>query len=45
VFTLDHWNPADTAGVARIYAAHRKNGFVPYVAGANLSAIMAEPVR
>jgi hypothetical protein len=29
VYTLDYWDPADSAGVARIYAEQRRNGFSP----------------
>ncbi|KAB2857489.1 MAG: endo alpha-1,4 polygalactosaminidase, partial [Bauldia sp.] len=31
IYTLDYWPPTDAAGIARIYAEQRKNGFVPYV--------------
>jgi hypothetical protein len=43
VFTLDYWDPADRAGVARIYAEQRKNGFHPYVATVGLDRIVPEP--
>jgi polysaccharide biosynthesis protein PelA len=43
VFTLDYWDPADPAGVARIYAEQRKNGFHPYVATVALDRVVPEP--
>ncbi len=43
VYTLDYWDPADTASIARIYATQRANGFVPYVATIGLDKIVAEP--
>lgn len=43
VLTLDYWNPADVDGLSQIYAAQRRNGFVPYVATIELNAIVAEP--
>ncbi len=43
VFTLDYWDPADTAGVARIYREQRANGFEPYVATLELDRIVREP--
>jgi uncharacterized protein (TIGR01370 family) len=43
VFTLDYWDPADRAGVARIYAEQRKNGFHPYVATVELDRVVAQP--
>ncbi len=43
VFTLDYWDPADRAGVARIYAEQRKNGFHPYVATVELDRVVPEP--
>ena len=43
VFTLDYWDPADVAGVARIYAEQRKNGFHPYVATVELDRVVPEP--
>lgn len=45
VFTLDYWDPADRAGVARIYAEQRKNGFHPYVATVELDRVVPEPGR
>jgi uncharacterized protein (TIGR01370 family) len=45
VFTLDYWDPADPAGVARIYAEQRKNGFHPYVATVQLDRVVPEPGR
>jgi uncharacterized protein (TIGR01370 family) len=43
IYTLDYWEPADHAGVARIYAAQRTHGFVPYVSTRDLNAIIPEP--
>lgn len=41
--TLDYWNPADTAGLRRIYRAQRANGFLPYVATVELDRLVPEP--
>jgi uncharacterized protein (TIGR01370 family) len=43
VYTLDYWDPEDKAGVAKIYALQRKNGFIPYVSTKNLDHIVREP--
>jgi uncharacterized protein (TIGR01370 family) len=43
VLTLDYWDPADRAGVARIYAEQRSNGFHPYVATVELDRVVPEP--
>jgi uncharacterized protein (TIGR01370 family) len=43
VMTLDYWDPADSAGVAKIYKEQRANGFSPYVATINLDVIVPEP--
>ena len=43
IFTLDYWPPEDTAGVARIYAEQRKNGFIPYVSVKDLDRVLKEP--
>jgi uncharacterized protein (TIGR01370 family) len=43
LYSLDYWDPEDQPGVARIYAAQRANGFVPYVATPDLTKIIAEP--
>jgi uncharacterized protein (TIGR01370 family) len=45
VYTLDYWPPTDTAGVARIYAEQRKNGFIPYVSIKELDRVLEEPAR
>ncbi|MCW5770942.1 MAG: endo alpha-1,4 polygalactosaminidase [Rhodospirillaceae bacterium] len=45
VFTLDYWKPDDKAGIARIYAEQRKNGFSPYVSIKELDRIVREPRR
>jgi polysaccharide biosynthesis protein PelA len=43
LFSLDYWNPKDQAGIARLYAVERANGFVPYVATPSLDQIVPEP--
>ena len=43
VYTLDYWPPSDVAGIARIYAEQRKNGFIPYVSVKDLDRVMKEP--
>ena len=43
IFTLDYWNPADPAGIARIYREQRDNGFEPYVSTVELDRIIPEP--
>lgn len=43
VMTLDYWNPRDLAGIRRIYAVERANGFLPYVATVALDIIIKEP--
>jgi uncharacterized protein (TIGR01370 family) len=43
VFTLDYWNPEDSAGIRRIYKTERANGFNPYVATIKLNRIVQEP--
>lgn len=45
LFSLDYWNPSDHAGIARIYALERANGFSPYVATLALDRIVPEPLR
>lgn len=45
VYTLDYWPPTDAAGVARIYAEQRKNGFIPYVSVKDLDRVLKEPAR
>jgi len=45
VMTLDYWNPADLAGLRRIYRAQRANGFSPYVATVELDRLVPEPKR
>ena len=41
--TLDYWDPADTAQVARLYARSRAAGFVPCVATLALDRLIPEP--
>ena len=43
LFTLDYWDPADTAGVRDIYARQRANGFAPYVSVVDLDRLVPEP--
>jgi polysaccharide biosynthesis protein PelA len=43
VYTLDYWDPNDPAGIARIYAEQRRNGFSPYVATLKLDRLVPEP--
>ncbi|SMH35934.1 endo alpha-1,4 polygalactosaminidase [Azospirillum agricola] len=43
LFSLDYWDPADTAGVRAIYARQRANGFSPYVSVVELDRLVAEP--
>lgn len=43
IMTLDYWNPDDPAGMAKIYAQQRRNGFSPYVATISLNQIILEP--
>ena len=43
LFSLDYWNPNDRAGIARIYAAERAHGLIPYVGTPNLTRIVPEP--
>jgi uncharacterized protein (TIGR01370 family) len=45
VYTLDYWVPGDAAGVARIYAEQRSNGFIPYVSVKELDRVVKEPGR
>lgn len=42
--TLDYWDPAQTAQVARLYARERAAGFRPYVATLALDRLFPEPV-
>lgn len=43
LFALDYWDPEDTAGIARLYREHRRNGFIPYVATRDLTRIVPWP--
>lgn len=45
IYTLDYWEPDDRAGLARIYAEQRRNGFIPYVSVLKLDRIVPEPDR
>jgi uncharacterized protein (TIGR01370 family) len=42
IYTLDYWDPSDSAGIAHIYEVERANGFVPYVASIDLTSIVTE---
>jgi uncharacterized protein (TIGR01370 family) len=43
LFSLDYWDPADTAGLAQIYTEARANGLIPYVATIDLSRVVVRP--
>lgn len=43
LYSLDYWDPDDRAGIARIYAEQRKNGFHPYVSTIKLDQIISRP--
>jgi polysaccharide biosynthesis protein PelA len=43
LFSLDYWDPRDRAGLAKLYAEARADGFVPYVATPDLTRIVPEP--
>lgn len=43
ILTLDYWNPADTAGIARVYRKQKANGFHPYVSTILLDRIGKMP--
>ena len=43
VLTLDYWDPADKAGIAKLYAEQRGNGFSPYVSVVELDRLVPEP--
>ncbi|MFQ5738752.1 MAG: endo alpha-1,4 polygalactosaminidase [Acidobacteriota bacterium] len=43
VFTLDYWNPTDSAMLEKIYRVERANGFEPYVATVELDRLVREP--
>jgi hypothetical protein len=43
LFSLDYWNPTDTAGLVQIYAEARANGLIPYVATIDLSRVVVRP--
>lgn len=42
LFSLDYWDPSDKAGIAKIYAKERNNGFHPYVSTILLNEIVKE---
>jgi uncharacterized protein (TIGR01370 family) len=41
--SLDYWDPADAAGMARLYALARSHGFSPYVSVVELDRVIPEP--
>jgi uncharacterized protein (TIGR01370 family) len=43
LLTLDYHDPGDRAGLARLYARQRADGFEPYVATIDLDRIVPEP--
>lgn len=43
IYTLDYWPEDDKDSIRRIYAAQRKQGFVPYVSSPELQRIVEEP--
>ena len=43
IYTLDYWDRADHAGIARLYERERRAGFTPYVATIDLQRIVPEP--
>jgi uncharacterized protein (TIGR01370 family) len=43
VFSLDYWDPDDSAGIGAIYARERAMGHTPYVATILLDRIVPEP--
>jgi uncharacterized protein (TIGR01370 family) len=45
IMSLDYWDPADTKGMATIYATQRANGFIPYVSTVELNRVIEEPGR
>ena len=44
LFSLDYWDPTDSAGIARIYAEARADGMSPYVATPDLNQVVPEPL-
>ena len=42
IYSLDYWDPDDRAGISKIYAEQRKNGYSPYVATVELNKIIGE---
>lgn len=43
IYTLDYWDPADTATIAEIYRVQREKGFIPYVSTPDLQKLIPEP--
>lgn len=39
IYSLDYWNPDDKKGVAEIYKAQQKQGYIPYVSTVELDEI------
>jgi uncharacterized protein (TIGR01370 family) len=42
LFSLDYWDPKDRAGLDRLYAEARADGFIPYIATPDLMQIVPE---
>jgi polysaccharide biosynthesis protein PelA len=43
IYSLDYWDVNDRAGVNRIYAEQRKQGYIPYVTLQDLMSVSHEP--
>ncbi len=43
IYTLDYAQKDDNGAIREIYAAQRKNGFIPYVATVDLNELVPEP--
>ena len=43
VYSMDYWDMSDSEGVRHIYAAQRRQGFVPYVSTMDLQHLHPEP--
>jgi len=43
IYTLDYWNPKDSKGVASIYKAEQRKGFIPYVSTIELDRVLHAP--
>ncbi len=43
LYSLDYWDPADKATIARIYKRETSDGFIPYVSTVDLGQIVPRP--